>query len=370
MAKIDGLLRKMVGSGASDLHLSAGEPVRLRIDGELRPVGDKPLSTNALTDIMKEIAPADLWERYLKTNELDLAYSIAGLSRFRCNFLKQLRGVGAVFRVIPEKILTLDQLKVPDAVRRLPKFQSGLVLVTGPTGSGKSTTLAAIIDDINRSMAKHIITVEDPVEFVHPNINSFIIQREVGQHTGKFADALRDALSSDPDVILVGEMRDLETISLAVSAAEMGVLVFGTMHTNSAAKTLNRIIDAFPASRKEQIKGMLSESLRGILSQQLLAKKDGKGRVAAFEIMFSGPGFSNLIREGNVPKIFSYIQANKALGMQTMDAALQDLIKKNMVTEEAAFLKANDKKDFQEWLDRRAPPEDEQASSIPPAQDQ
>jgi twitching motility protein PilT len=345
----------MVKGKASDLHLSAGEPVRMRIDGELRPVGDRPLSTEALALILKEICREDQWERFMQTNELDLAYSVQGVSRFRCNYLRQLRGLGAVFRTIPEKILTLDQLAVPDIIRRFPEFTSGLVLVTGPTGSGKSTTLAAIIDHINRNQAKHIITAEDPIEFVHQDQKSCIVHREVGQHTPKFSSALRDALSEDPDVILVGEMRDLETISLAVTAAEMGVLVFGTLHTNSAAKTLNRIIDAFPATRKDQIAGMLSESLRAVVAQQLLPRKDGKGRVAALEIMVSGPGFANLVRDGSVPKIYSYIEANRSVGMQTMDAALRRLVEEDKVSGEQAFLKANDKKFFEEWLKGRDP---------------
>jgi len=353
MAQIDSLLVKMVKGKASDLHLSAGEPVRMRIDGELIPVSDKPLSTDALAMILKEICLEEQWNRFMETNELDLAYSVQGVSRFRCNYLRQLRGLGAVFRTIPEKILTLNQLGVPDIVRTFPHYQSGLLLVTGPTGSGKSTTLAAIIDDINRNQARHIITIEDPVEFVHQDRKSCIVHREVGQHTPDFAAALHDALAADPDVILVGEMRDLETISLAVTAAEMGVLVFGTLHTNSAAKTLNRIIDAFPATRKDQISGMLSESLQGVVAQQLLPVKHGKGRVAALEIMIKGPGFSNLVRDGSVPKIYSYIEANRAMGMQTMDAALRQLVEEDKVTGDAAFMKANDKKHFESWLQSR-----------------
>jgi twitching motility protein PilT len=350
MAQLDQLLKQMVETGASDLHLSAGEPVRMRIDGEMRSMTDHPLSTEKLAEIMREICSETQWTRYMETHELDHAYALPGISRFRCNFLKHRRGLGAVFRVIPEKILTLEQLNVPKAVYRFPLFKSGLVLVTGPTGSGKSTTLAAIIDAINTEQAKHIITVEDPVEFVHKNKQSCIVQREVGQHTTGFAKALEDALSEDPDVVLVGEMRDLETISLAVSAAEMGILVFGTMHTNSAAKSINRIIDVFPISRKDQIGGMLAESLQGILAQQLCGLKNGKGRAAAVEVMFRGVGFGNLIREGSVAQIFSYIDSNRANGMQTMDGALQNLVQEDKITTEQALLKANDKKVFESWL--------------------
>jgi twitching motility protein PilT len=350
MAQLDQLLTKMVESRASDLHLSAGEPVRMRIDGELRAVGDRPLTGEALSQIMSEVCREDQWQKYGETNELDFAYSVQGVGRFRCNYLQQMRGVGAVFRVIPEKILTMDDLGLPEAARRFPLFKNGLVLVTGPTGSGKSTTLAAIIDAINRTTAKHIITIEDPIEFVHADLKSFIVQREVGLHSPSFSVALKDALSEDPDVVLVGEMRDLETISLAVTAAEMGILVFATVHTNSAAKTVDRIVEVFPTAQKEQIRAMLAESLRGILAQQLLRRKEGKGRLVATEIMLTSPGLANIIRDGNASKITGYIDQNRAMGMQTLDAALRDLVEKDLVTSEEAYMKCNNKKPFEEWL--------------------
>ncbi|MDD5309767.1 MAG: PilT/PilU family type 4a pilus ATPase [Deltaproteobacteria bacterium] len=343
MAQLDQLLMKMVESRASDLHLSAGEPVRMRIDGELHAVADRPLSGEALFQIMREVCGEDQWQKYVETNDLDFAYSVQGVGRFRCNFLKQVRGMGAVFRVIPEKILSIDDLGLPEAAKRFPLFRSGLVLVTGPTGSGKSTTLAAIIDAINRTMSRHIITIEDPIEFVHTDRKSFIVQREVGLHAPSFSAALKDALSEDPDVILVGEMRDLEAVSLAVTAAEMGVLVLATVHANSAAKTVDRIVEVFPAAQKEQIRAMLAESLRGILAQQLLRRKEGKGRIVAAEIMFSSPGLANIIRDGNASKITGYIDANRAMGMQTLDVALKELVEKDLVSAEEASLKCNNK---------------------------
>jgi len=349
VAQLDQLLTKMVKSGASDLHLRAGEPVRMRIDGDLKPVGDRPLVSNTLAETMREVCREDQWQRFIETKELDFAYSVKGLSRFRCNYLRQLNGVGAVFRVIPEAIVGLDKLGLPEASKRFAKYQSGLVLVTGPTGSGKSTTLAAIIDTINRNLSRHIITIEDPIEFVHQSEKSLIVQREVGLHTPSFAAALKDALSENPDVILVGEMRDLETMSLAVTAAEMGVLVFATLHTNSAAKTLNRLVEAFPSAQKEQIRSMLSESLRGVLAQQLLRRKDTGGRIVVAEILFSGVGFGNIVREGNASKIQSYIESNRALGMQTLDDGLRALVEKNVIAADEAYLKCNDKKRFEDW---------------------
>ena len=349
MAKIDTLLVRMVKSHASDLHLSAGEPVRMRVHGELEAFSDRPVTTEQLDLIMREICREEQWSRFLEQHELDFSYGIQGTGRFRCNYLMQLRGPGAVFRVIPEEIITIEQLGLAPALHKFPDFERGLVLVTGPTGSGKSTTLAAIIDKINSTTAKHIITIEDPIEFVHWNKRSYLVQREVGGHSPSFARALNDALREDPDVILVGEMRDLETIALAVGAAEMGVLVFGTLHTNSAPKTIDRLIDVFPPTQQEQIRSMLSESLVAIAAQQLLRRKDGRGRVAASEILLSGPALSNILREGSISKIYSYIQSNKAHGMQTMDEALMGLVKQDLVSADDAFLKANDKKGFEDW---------------------
>ncbi|MCU0663913.1 MAG: type IV pilus twitching motility protein PilT [Myxococcota bacterium] len=349
MAKLDSLLAQMVQRRASDLHLSTGEPIRMRIDGELAAVADRRLSEEEMVGLLEEICSAEQWSRFKQNWDLDFAYGLPGISRFRCNFLREVRGTGAVFRVIPEKILTMEDLCLPEQVCRFADIESGLVLVTGPTGSGKSTTLASIIDAINKRMAHNIITIEDPIEFVHKDQRSYIAQREIGQHSPSFAAALKDALSEDPDVLLVGEMRDLETISLAVTAAEMGVLVFGTLHTNSAAKTVDRIIDVFPKSQKEQIRGMLAESLRGILAQQLLRKKEG-GRIAAIEVLSSGQGLPAIIRDGTASKIQTFIESNRSTGMQTMDAVLMDFVDKNLVSPQEAFLKSNDKKRFERFL--------------------
>jgi len=350
MAKLDSLLVKMVQGGASDLHLSEGEPVRMRIHGELEVISDKPLNAEAMTQLMSEICRPDQWERFERDLELDFSYGLQKTGRFRCNYLRQFRGMGAVFRLIPEEIIPIEKLMLPPALSRFAEIPRGLVLVTGPTGSGKSTTLASIIDQINRNTAKHIITIEDPIEFVHQNKTSFIVQREVGAHTPSFAAALHDALKEDPDVILVGEMRDLETVSLAISAAEMGVLVFGTLHTNSAPKTIDRLIDVFPPGQQTQVRSMLADSLQAIAAQQLLRKKDGKGRVAAMEVLVAGPGLGNIIREGSISKIYSFMQAYKGLGMQTMDEALTKFVEEGLVSAEDAYLKVVDKRAFEDFL--------------------
>ncbi|NLN61439.1 MAG: type IV pilus twitching motility protein PilT [Myxococcales bacterium] len=350
MAQLDTLLKKMVSSGASDLHLSCGEPVRMRINGELKRVSKSPLDQTSMYEMMKELCRPDQWTKFREVHELDFAYGIQDVSRFRCNYLQQVRGPGAVFRVIPDEIIPLEKLGVPKVLASLANLKSGLVLVTGPTGSGKSTTLAGLINLINRRHAKHIITIEDPIEFVHRSEKSFIYQREVGADALSFSSALHESLLQDPDVILVGEMRDLETISQAVTAAEMGVLVFGTLHTNSAAKTMDRIIDTFPAAQKEQIRGMLSESLKAIVAQQLLKRSDKPGRVAAHEVLLHGPGLGNIIREGSTPKMLSYIESGKGRGMCMMDESLIALVKNNIVTAEDAFLKATDKLRFEKWL--------------------
>jgi twitching motility protein PilT len=353
MAQLDDLLEKMVEAGASDLHLSAGEPIRMRVDGELRRVANKPLGKDRLAEMMKQICREDQWRAFDKSHELDFAYGVKGVGRFRCNYLRQLHGPGAVFRLLPEDIQSLEDLKMPDAVREIPKLRTGLVLVTGPTGSGKSTTLAAIIDCINRQASLHIVTIEDPIEFVHRDIKSHIIQREIGLHSPGFANALRDALLQDPDVVLVGELRDLNTISLAVTAAEMGVLVLGTLHTNSAAKTFDRIIDVFPPMQKEQIRGMLAESLRAIVAQTLLRRATGKGRIAAIEVLLGGIGLANIIREGNASKILSYIEGGRSRGMQTMDEALRVLVQAGTVNVREAYLKCHDKNRFETWAEGR-----------------
>jgi twitching motility protein PilT len=325
----------------------------MRIDGELKRVADKPLDPDGLAALMRELCREDQWRAFRRNHELDFAYGVKGVGRFRCNYLKQLRGPGAVFRMLPEDIQSLEELQMPEAVRALPALRSGLVLVTGPTGSGKSTTLAAIIDRINRAASRHIVTIEDPIEFVHRDIESHIVQREIGLHSPSFADALRDALLQDPDVVLVGELRDLETISLAVTAAEMGVLILGTLHTNSAAKTFDRIIDVFPQVQKEQIRGMLAESLRAIVAQTLLRLAQGRGRIAAVEVLLGGPGLANIIREGVASKILSYIESGRGRGMQTMDEALRDLVERDVVSAAEAYLKCHDKQRFEDWAERQ-----------------
>ncbi|MBN2803049.1 MAG: type IV pilus twitching motility protein PilT [Deltaproteobacteria bacterium] len=350
MAQIDSLLVKMVKSDASDLHLSCGEPVRMRIDGELRRVADKTLNKNTMLQLMKELCRDDQWQTFVETGDLDFAYGITGLSRFRCNFLNQVRGPGAVFRRIPEDIVPFDKLGLPDAVKKVAAYKRGLVLVTGPTGSGKSTTLASIINKLNVEQSLHIITIEDPVEFVHKSKKSFVVQREVGLHSPSFSRALSDALQQDPDVILVGELRDLETMSLAISAAEMGILVFGTLHTNSASKTIDRLVDSFPSAQRDQVRGMLAESLRAIVAQQLLKRIDKNGRVAAIEILLDGPGLGNIIREGKASKLLSYIESGKGRGMQLLDESLFNMVKQKIVSVEDAFLKATDKQRFDNWL--------------------
>jgi twitching motility protein PilT len=346
MAKIDPLFREMIESGASDLHMVPGRPPMLRLRGDLVPTAHEELSHELNEELFFEILSEDQRNRLETTLELDKAYEIEGLARFRCNFFYQYRGVSAVFRQIPTDIKTLEQLGMPAGVQAILNIRRGLVLVTGPTGSGKSTTLAAVIDNINSTKDHHIITIEDPLEFVHKNKKSLITQREIGTHAKSFADALRVASREDPDIILVGEMRDLETISLALTCAELGILVFGTLHTNSATKTIDRIINAFPASQQNQVRSMLSDSIKGVLAQQLLKTADGKGRCAAVEILISSQGVGNLIREGKLAQIASFIETGVGEGMQTMDQALQRLVDEGRITPEAAYWKAIDKSRF------------------------
>ncbi len=346
MANIDAFFHEMVKSGSSDLHMVPGRPPMLRSKGDLVPTKHNLLSHAINEQLFSEMMSEEQMKKLKTTLELDMAYEIEGLARFRCNYFYSMRGMSGVFRVIPTDILSLEALGMPEGVQRLLQIQRGLCLVTGPTGSGKSTTLAAIIDYINRNQEKHIITIEDPIEFVHPNLRSLITQREIGTHAHSFADALRVASREDPDIILVGEMRDLETISLALTCAELGILVFGTLHTNSATKTIDRIINAFPATQQNQIRSMLSESLKAVLAQQLLKTKDGKGRCAAVEILLSSAAVGNLIREGKLSQVASIIQTGTAEGMQTMDQALQALVDQDRVSPEAAYFKAIDKSLF------------------------
>jgi twitching motility protein PilT len=351
MAKLDALFKHIRESGSSDLHLGAGLKPHMRLHGEMEAIASWPeLSHEDLRGYLREICDDPQWEHFEKNLDLDFAYALPGIGRFRANYLNQERGCGAVFRLIPERIKTLEELKLPAGISSFAELESGLVLVTGPTGSGKSTTLAAIIDRINTKYSKHIVTIEDPVEFVHQNKMCTISQREVGHDTESFSSALRAAIRQDPGVILVGEMRDMETIGLAITAAEMGVLVFGTLHTNSAPKTVDRLIDAFPTDQQGQVRTMLSESLAGIVSQLLLRTADGKGRVAVNEILMKTAGLPNVIREGNTPMLHSIIQGGKMAGMQSMDDALYALAKAGRIDREEAFHKATNKQRFEEFV--------------------
>lgn len=349
MALIDSYFKTMKEQGASDLHMVIGFPPLLRLRGELVPLEAEPVLTpESNSEILFEILTPERQAEVEKNRDLDMAYELEGVGRFRCNILFQQRGIGAVFRIIPTKILTLTDLNLPDVLQKIAAYQKGLVLVTGPTGSGKSTTLAAIIDYINDNRDAHIITIEDPLEFIHPNKRCLFTQREVGTHTKSFSDALLVASRENPDIILVGEMRDLETISLALTCAELGILVFGTLHTNSASKTIDRIINAFPANQQDQTRTMLSESLRAVIAQQLLKTKDGKGRCAANEILIGSTALASMIREGKISQISSLIQTGTGEGMQTMDQHLTQLINEDKITREAAYEKAIDKKLFTE----------------------
>jgi twitching motility protein PilT len=327
---------------ASDLHLSAGSPPMMRIHGEMTPVSPEPLGREELHYMLYDILPDRIKAEFEATKDVDFAMELSGVGRFRCNMFMQRNGEGAVFRYIPSTVYSFEELGLPDAVKQLARRDSGLVLVTGPTGSGKSTTLAAMIDLINTERRGHIITIEDPIEFTHQSKNCLVNQREVKSHTKSFAAALRAALREDPDVILVGEMRDYETISLAVTAAETGHLVFGTLHTMSAAKTIDRIIDVFPADRQEEIRAMLASSLQGVVSQLLLRTADGMGRVLALEIMICTPAIRNLIRERKVFQIPSVMETSRAMGMITLEQSLRDLLAIRRVTPEEAMRRAKD----------------------------
>jgi len=339
------LLEFSVQQGASDLHLSTGQPPILRIDGDVQRIEAPSFEAEQLQNTIYDIMSDEQRRAFEADLESDFSFELPGIARFRANVFMQNRGIGGVFRTIPSKILTLEDLDAPEIFKKISSFPRGIVLVTGPTGSGKSTTLAAMIDFVNKKDPAHILTVEDPIEFVHQPIRSLINQREVHRDTKGFNNALRSALREDPDVILVGEMRDLETIRLALTAAETGHLVFGTLHTSSAAKTIDRIIDVFPAEEKEMVRSMLSESLRAVISQTLLKKTTG-GRIAAHEIMLVNSAIRNLIREAKVPQMYSVIQTSKQLGMQTLDQNLQDLVAKNLIKREDAHAKAENKAAF------------------------
>ena len=339
------LLSFAVKHGASDLHLSSGVPPMIRVDGDVKRVNMPPLEHKEVHAMVYDIMNDKQRKDYEEFLETDFSFEIPGVARFRVNAFNQNRGAGAVFRTIPSKILSLEELGAPKIFQEVSLHPRGIVLVTGPTGSGKSTTLAAMVDYINNTKPDHILTIEDPIEFVHESKRSLVNQREVHRDTLGFSEALRSALREDPDVVLVGEMRDLETIRLALTAAETGHLVFGTLHTSSAAKTIDRIVDVFPAAEKEMVRSMLSESLRAVISQALL-KKNGGGRVAAHEIMIGTPAIRNLIREGKIAQMYSAIQTGQAFGMQTLDQCLTELVQRGIVSRDEARSKASNKDSF------------------------
>jgi twitching motility protein PilT len=345
MAAIDQLLRLMLEKGGSDLHLTVGLPPKARISGSLQSIAEAPVDATTMEKLLKELVPQRRWQDFLERKDLDLAHEIPGFARFRGNYLYNHWGQAAVFRQIPAKILSFDDLKLPEALKKLCHLDQGLVVVTGPTGSGKSTTLAAMIDYINTHQCRHIITIEDPIEFVHPVKKSVIVHREVGEHTGSFAAALKGAMRHDPDILLLGEMREMETIKLALGCASMGMLVFGTLHTNNAPKTVDRIINTFPADEQNQVRVMLSSCLAGVVAQ-LLCKRVPKGRCAVHEILLQHEALPNVIRSGQISNIKSIIESSGADGMVTMDNSLMARVKDNTIEAKEAYMKAANKATF------------------------
>ncbi len=356
MAKIDAFFQLMHEQGSSDLHLVSGQQPALRIRGEIERVKYNVLENDELKAMLYEIAPEHKIKQFEETGDIDFAYEIPGLARYRANFFQQKYGVAAVFREIPSKILTCQDLGLPPVIGKLASLPRGLVLVTGPTGSGKSTTLAAIIDEANRLRKDHIITIEDPIEFVHQSQGCIVNHREVGVHTKSFTAALRGALREDPDIILVGELRDLETISLAVEAASTGHLVFGTLHTTSAAKTIDRVIEVFPSEEQMQIRSTLADGIRAVIAQVLFKRIDKKGRCAALEILIANVAVRNLIRESKTFQIPSMIQTGRKFGMQLLDDGIMDLLNKGWISADEAYAKCNDKAKFRPFL--KTPPAD------------
>jgi twitching motility protein PilT len=347
VAKIDDYLEEILKRDGSDLHFMAGDPPRVRQYGKLTSLRAERLGADFVREAIYEIMPRKALDRFETRDGTDFAYTLGTIARFRVNVLRQLNGMGAVFRAIPSKAQSLEQLRMPEAVRNLCKVSNGLILVTGKTGSGKSTTLAAMVDDVNSRIKGHILTIEDPIEFVHPRKNCLISQREVGVHAESFASALLSALREDPDVILVGELRDLETISTAITAAEMGILVMATLHTNGAAATVDRIVNAFPADKQNHVRTMLSTSLRGVVSQQLITRKGSPGRVAALEVLINTPAAANLIRQGKIDQLESTMQAGSAAGMRTMDSALDQLLEQGLISGRSAYEKSINKAKFE-----------------------
>jgi len=351
MAQVDSLLIEVLEKRGSDLHFIAGDPPRIRLFGDLSSLKPEKLAPEFVKQALLEILPKAALERFEAKDGADFAYTLADRGRFRVNVMRHLNGMGAVFRAIPSQALTLDELKMPEAVRQMCRTNNGLILVTGKTGSGKSTTLAAMIDDINRRVKGHILTVEDPIEFVHERKCCLISQREIGVHSPSFAAAVHSALREDPDVILIGELRDLETMSIAVTAAEMGILVMGTLHTNGAAATVDRMVNVFPSDKQSHVRTMLSTSLRGVVSQQLLQRVDKQSRVAALEILVNTPAASNLIRQGKLDQLENTMQAGGQFGMRTMDTAIQQLLDQRQITGKEAYKKAINKGKFEELKD-------------------
>ena len=350
MPYIDHFFQVLIEAGGSDLHLAQGQPPKIRRHGEILPIRDEPLTPEEMSFMLSEICSAARWQRFEELGDLDFAYEMDEENRFRVNYLKQVHGYGAVFRIIPTRIRTLDELGVPPVVKTFGEMRGGIVLVTGPTGSGKSTTLAALMDYINSNYSRHIITIEEPIEFVHRNKRSIITQREVPEHSVTFPAGLKAALREDADIVLVGEMRDLETISLALTAAETGLLVFGTLHTNNSRKTVDRIIDVFPADQQAQVRTMLAASLRGVVAQLLLKRADGAGRIAVHEILVSNSAVAAIIREGATQKLQDVIVAGKGEGMQFMDDAIWSELVAGNTSPHEAYMKAIDKHRFKPFL--------------------
>lgn len=350
MHKIDALFKTLIESGGSDLHLSEGQPPKVRVHGDVGPIREGVLTREEIEGLLTEIAGEKRWQRYMETGDLDFAYEMDETSRFRCNYMKHTNGLGAVFRLIPTRISSIEELGIPPVIKQFGHMRSGLVLVTGPTGSGKSTTLAALIDYINTSFSRHIVTIEEPIEFVHSNKMCIITQREVPEHTPTFARGLKAALREDADIVLLGEMRDLETISLALTAAETGQLVFGTLHTNNARKTIDRLIDVFPSDQQQQVRTMLAASLRGVVAQLLLKRADRPGRLAVNEILFSNQAAASIIREGQTQKLQDVIVGGRGEGMQFMDDSILENLRAGRVSGNEAYMKAIEKDRFIQYL--------------------